>query len=117
MKMRLGLLMIVLIIPAFLSSQTGAPNTTQGNSQSHRYVTITGCLTKNSHGLYELVDEKGVDNLIYKSERVDLDSHVGQSVTLTGERSATPSTDAGTARPMPHFNVRELKPASGACGK
>jgi len=77
---------------------------------------ITGCLTKNPHDEYELVDEKRVHNLLYSST-VPLDTYVGQSVTLIGERSATPSTDTGTARPVPHFKVVDLRPASGKCGK
>jgi len=117
MKMHLGLLVILSIMPTLVSSQTETPNTTQSHSQKNRHVTITGCLSKTPHGEYELVDQKGVHNLVYKSERVDLDSHVGQSVTLTGDRSATPGTDTGTARPMPHFIVRELRPASGTCGQ
>ena len=114
MTVRRGLLAILLVIAALLSSNaTTAPT----NSEKHHKVTITGCLTRSPHGDYELVDEKGVHNLVYKSESVDLESHVGQSVALTGERSAMPSTDTGTARPMPHFVVWELRPGSGKCGK
>jgi hypothetical protein len=49
------------------------------------------------------------------STTVHLDSYVGQSVTLIGNQSATPSTDTGTGRPMPHFVVLEVQPASGSC--
>ena len=110
MQLRLFPLVILLVIPALVFSQSSAPKMT-----THQ-VTITGCLTKNSHGDYELVDQKGVHNLIYKSERVDLESHVGQSVSLTGEQSAMPSTDTGTSRPMPHFVVKKLQQESGKCG-
>ena len=77
---------------------------------------LTGCLTKNLHGEYELIDEKGIHNLLYSST-VPLDTYLGQSVTLIGERSGTPSTDTGTVRPMPHFKVVDLRPASGKCSK
>jgi len=77
---------------------------------------VTGCLTKNPHNEYELVDEKGIHSLLYSST-VPLDTYVGQSVTVMGERSATPNPDTGTARPMLHFNVVDLRPASGKCGK
>ena len=111
MQLRLFLLVILLVIPAHVFSQSANPKMTTHD------VTITGCLTKNSHGDYELVDQKGVHNLVYKSERVDLESHVGQSVSLTGEQSAVPSTDTGTSRPMPHFVVKKLQQGSGKCGE
>lgn len=110
--------MILVITPVLVSSQSPEPNTAGGDSQAHqqdRHVVITGCLTRNPHGDYELVDQTGVHNLVYKSERVALDSYVGQSITLLGERSAIPSTDTGTARPMPHFKVLKLRHASGKC--
>ena len=110
MQRRLFLLVILLFIPALVFSQSATPKMTTHD------VTITGCLIKNSHGDYELVDQKGVHNLVYKSERVDLESHVGQSVSLTGEQSAMPSTDTGTPRPMPHFVVKKLRRGSGKCG-
>lgn len=110
MQQRLFPLVILLAIPALLFSQSATPKTTQ-------QVTITGCLTKTPHGDYELVDQKGVHNLVYSSEYVDLESHVGQSVSLTGVQSAMPSTDTGTPRPMPHFVVRKLKQESAKCGE
>ena len=111
MKLRLVLPMALLVIPVLVFSQSATPKKT-----THQ-VTITGCLTKNAHGYYELVDEKGMHNLVYKSERVDLGSHLGQSVSLTGQQSAMPSTDTGTSRPMPHFVAAKLEQGSGKCGK
>lgn len=110
MQLRLFLLAILLVFPALVFSQSASPKMTT------HYVTITGCLTKNAHGEYELVDQKGVHNLVYKSERVDLESYVGKSVSLTGEQSAMPSTDNGTSNPMPHFVVKKLEQGSGKCG-
>jgi len=111
MKLWCFLLVILFIFPAAVVSQSATPKKT-----THQ-ITITGCLTKNSHGEYDLIDQKGVHNLVYKSERVDLESYVGQSVALTGEQSAMPSTDTGTSRPMPHFVVDKLQQASGNCSK
>ena len=52
--------------------------------------------------------------MVYSSS-VHLDSYVGQSVTLVGVQSATPTADTVGGRPMPHFNVLEVHPASGNC--
>jgi hypothetical protein len=111
MLLRLFLLANLMVFPALVLSQSASPKMTT------HYVTITGCLTKNAHGEYELVDQKGVHNLVYKSERVDLESYVGKSVSLTGEQSAMPSTDNGTSNSMPHFVVKKLEQGAGKCGK
>jgi len=111
MKLRLFLPLISLVISTLTFSQSATPKKT-----THE-VTITGCLTKNPHGDYDLVDQNGVHNLVYKSDRVDLESHVGQSVSLTGQQSAMPSTDTGTSRPMPHFVVKKLQDGLGKCGE
>ena len=109
MELRHFLFAILFVIPTLLFSQTPKLTT--------HHLTITGCLTKNPHGDYDLVDQNGVHNLVYKSDRVDLESHVGQSVSLTGQQSAMPSTDTGTSRPMPHFVVKKLQDGSGKCGE
>jgi len=54
--------------------------------------------------------------MLYNSN-IDFESYVGKSVTLVGDRSAMPSTDTGTGRPMPYFRVLKLKPATGNCSK
>ena len=110
-----GFVLAVLLLSALLV--VGQNSTSDTDSQSHKEtnkVTITGCLAKDTHNHYQVVDEQGISNLVYNS-RVKLGSYVGKSVTLTGERSAMPSTDTGTARPMPHFVVKEVKLASGTC--
>ena len=121
MRGRLSLLSILLVTATFHSGTSAAQTTTKNSnsqtSDSHHHVTITGCLTRGPHEEYELVDERGIHNLIYGSEKFNLDSYVGKSVTLVGNRSAVPSTDTGTARPMPHFRVRELRPGAGNCEK
>jgi len=96
----------------FTSTQGSSPQIHLKRNES----TITGCLTRNPHNEYELVDEKGIHTLLYTST-VPLDTYMGQSVTLVGELSAAPSTDTGPARPVPHFKVVDLRPAAGKCSK
>jgi hypothetical protein len=106
MKGSLFVLAILVVAPALCVSQS-----------SKQHSTITGCLTSTGrHDEYRLVDQKGTTHLVYSST-VPLNSHVGESVTLIGDKAATPSTDTGTGRPMPHFKVFELQPASGNCKK
>ena len=108
MRGRLFVLAILVVAPAFAFSQSPKPKT---------HSTITGCLTSGDQSdEYRLVDEKGVTNLVY-SVTIHLDSYVGQSVILTGDQSAMPSTDTGTGRPTPHFKVVKVKPAPGSCKK
>jgi len=49
--------------PAGTSIQNISPQTDRKRNQS----TITGCLIKNPHNEYELVDEKGIHNLLNSS--------------------------------------------------
>jgi hypothetical protein len=118
MKESLFLLTILLVAPVLASSQTQNPSATQDSNrqtaQQRNQITITGCLTSRHHKEYQLVDEEGTTNLLY-SPTVNLDSYVGQSVTLVGNRGASPGTDTGTSRPMPHFMVVEVRPAPGKC--
>jgi hypothetical protein len=106
MRGNLLVLAILVVTQAFAFSQTA----------KHK-STITGCLTSTTIGKrkeYRLVDQKRTKNIAY-SKTVNLDSYVGQSVTLVGDVSATPSTDEGTSAPMPIFVVSEVQPASGNC--
>ena len=108
MRGRLFALVILVVAPVLAFSQSPKPKT---------HSKITGCLTSTGDPEgYQLVDEKGITNLVY-SATLHLDSYVGQSVTLIGDQSAMPSTDTGTARPMPHFRVLKVHPASGNCKK
>jgi hypothetical protein len=108
MRRRVLVFAILVVAPALTFSQS---------PKSKTHSTITGCLTSTGHpNEYQLVDEKGITNQVY-SATVHLDSYVGQSVTLTGDQSATPSTDNGMGRPTPHFKVVKVQPASGDCKK
>jgi len=108
MRGRPFVLAVLVVAPALAFSQSPNPKT---------HSKITGCLTSTGHpNEYQLVDEKGITNQVY-SATVHLDSYVGQSVTLTGDQSATPSTDNGMGRPTPHFKVVKVQPASGDCKK
>jgi hypothetical protein len=102
MKICVLFLTVILAVPALASSQ--------------KNVTVTGCVTKNSHNEYEIVDQKGTTYILYGSI-VDLASYAGQFVSLVGDRSATPSTDNADPRPMPHLLVRKAHQASGTCKK
>jgi len=108
MRGRLFVFAILVVAAALAFSQSPKPKT---------HSTITGCLTSTGQpDEYRLADEKGVTNQVY-SVTVHLDSYVGQSVTLTGDQSSTPSTDTGTGRPAPHFKVVKVQPAPGDCKK
>ena len=121
MKQRLCQLLILLVTATLCTAKSAPQYAAQDNNpqtpQLHNHVTITGCLTKNPDDDFVLVDQKGIHNLVFQSDKFDLDSYVGHFVTLIGDRGAIPGTDTGTARPMPHFKVIELRPASGKCGK
>ena len=114
MKRRFLVLMILVVTSGLVFSQTDSNGQTAPSGKTSS--TITGCLTPSKHNTYRLVDEKGVTNMVY-SKTVHLDTYVGQYVSLVGNVSATPSTDTGTGRPMPHFIVMEVRPASGSCKK
>jgi hypothetical protein len=108
MRVRLLVLAIIVVAPVLAFSQSPKPKT---------HSKITGCLiSADQPHEYRLVDEKGITNQVY-SGTLHLDSYVGQSVTLTGDQSATPSTDNGMGRPTPHFKVVKVQPASGDCKK
>lgn len=115
MSGRRFLLTILVVAPALAFGQTDAPSAPQNSKPAKQgsHKTITGCLT-GKPDQYRLRDEKGKTVVPYSSN-VDLDSYVGQSVTVVGDQSPTPSTDPGTGRPLPHFKVLEVHPASGSC--
>lgn len=117
--MREKLLLLIVLAPAIAFSQTDTQNATQDANrqtpaQAGNQTTITGCLTSGKHHDYQLRDESGTTNLVY-SPTVNLGSHVGQSVTLVGERDPDQGTEARTGRPTPHFKVYQVQPGSGNC--
>jgi len=105
----IALLLNPMLIAAQSDSTGGKPN-----DLHHERINITGCLTKNAHNEFELVDEKGIDNLPY-SPVVHLDQFVGKTVTLFGKRAATPSDDTLTRGTQ--FQVSKVKSVSGQCKK
>lgn len=115
-RMRIVEVIVVGFVVLVLVLGTNTPSAAQkSNPHARKRSTITGCLTKSTNDTYQLVDQKGQTNMVY-STSVALDSYVGQSVTLVGNQSTTPTTDSGTAHPMPHFVVLEVHPAaSGTC--
>ena len=118
MKGSLLVPMMFMLTASTVFGQVSDPNPTQDNSQAqmtHNQIAVTGCLTKNSHNEFELVDQKGVHNLPYSST-VNLDSYVGKEVTIVGRRAATPSSDTG-GHSAPHFQVSKVQSSSGDCKK
>jgi hypothetical protein len=118
MRGNLLVLAILVVTQAFAFSQTDTSAAKKSISQTAKHKnTITGCLTSTMVGKrkeYRLVDQKRNQNIAY-SKTVDLGPYVGQSVTLVGDVSATPSADETTREPMPVFMVFEVQPASGKC--
>ncbi|HKF02552.1 MAG TPA: hypothetical protein VKB49_09565 [Candidatus Sulfotelmatobacter sp.] len=118
MRRNLFVLALLAATSALAFGQSSKPSAAEDvDSQPvghHKHSSITGCLTSAEHDTFRLVDQKGVTNMVYSST-VHLDSYVGQFVRLTGSQSATPSTDTGTGRPMPHFAVTGVHPATGQC--
>ena len=107
-------MIMLLLNPVLVRAQNDSKG--DQNNDPRKEIAVTGCLTKNSLKEFDLVDEKGIDNLLY-SEVVNLDQYVGQTVTLVGKRSATPSTDMGVKNPQPHFLVNKVQSESGQCKK
>ena len=102
------MLAILVVVPVISFTQSPKPKL---------HSKITGCLSGSGRPYeYELVDEKGVTNLIY-SVTVHLDPYVGQSVTLGGDQSAMTSTATATVHPSTHFKVLRVYSASGKCKK
>jgi len=118
MRRNLLVLAILVVAQAFAFSQTDNSAAQKSTVQTAKHKsTITGCLTSTTVGKrkeYRLTDQKRNQNIAY-SKTVDLDPYVGQSVTLVGTVSATPSADETTRDPMPVFMVFEVQPASGKC--
>lgn len=111
-------LVVLVAASALAFSQDEKPSAAESTdaqpAMHHKHNAITGCLTSAEHDTYRLVDQKGVTNMVYSST-VHLEPYVGHFVTLIGSQSATPSTDTGTGRPMPHFAVTGVHPATGQC--
>lgn len=114
MKPSFLLLMAFLLLPPLVFAQD-TPKPGEHNNLEHKRMAITGCLTRNSHKEFEMVDEKGVGYRPY-SATVNLNQYVGQIVTLTGKPGSTHSVDAG-APAEPHFQVSKVEAASGPCKK
>jgi hypothetical protein len=122
MKLRFFVPVLLIIAGAIVVSRADALNPPQDNTMQQdnttqsakKHITITGCLTSVHRGAYQLTAEDGVTYLVY-GKSVQLSDYVGKSVTLEGDKSATPSTDTGTGRPKPHFHAISAQPESGTC--
>jgi|SRR5215467_252788 len=108
-------LFILLCVTVLLSTVTiSAQQPPQAKELGHKDVTITGCLTKNAHNEYELVDKEGNHNLPY-STSLDLDKYLGHTVTLVGRPASTPSAETTPGPLQTHFLVKKVESASGEC--
>ena len=117
MKLTVILCMSLLLNPlAPLAVRAQQPPQAKDNGLGHQDEAISGCLTKNALKEYELVDEKGRDNLPY-STVVDLNKYVGHTVTLVGRRAAAPSAETNAGPVKTHFMVMNVQSASGECTK
>lgn len=114
MKLTILLCMTVLVTPVILPAQQPSQGTDK--QLGHKDVVITGCLTKNAHNEYELVDKDSGENLPY-STTVDLDRYVGQTVTLVGRRASTPNAETTPGPVQSHFLVKKVESASGRCSQ
>lgn len=112
---KVSIFLVALLFNPLLGFSQNPSNSDQHNDMEHKQISITGCLTKNSHKEFELVDEKGMHSLPY-SASVNLNQYVGQTVTLVGRLGATPSADTGGSR-KPHFMVSQVQSESGQCKK
>lgn len=109
---------LLFIASLLISMPVGAQQPSQGNDKElgHKDVTITGCLTKNAHNEYELVDKEGSENLPY-STTVDLGKYLGHTVTLVGRRASPPSAETTPGPVQTHFLVKKVESASGQCNR
>jgi hypothetical protein len=114
MKLTVLLCMTFLLSPLAVRAQQ--PPQAKDNELGHQDEAITGCLTKNALKEYELVDEKGRDNLPY-STIIDLNKYVGHKVTLVGRHASAPSAETSAGPVKTHFMVRNVQSSSGECKK
>ncbi|TAN21500.1 MAG: hypothetical protein EPN33_12870 [Acidobacteria bacterium] len=94
--MALAAMVGLAMTPLASAQQTQEPQQQQAQ-QSQQPVTATGCLQKASNGQgYELTDSSTAKTyaLTAASSEVDLSSHVGKTVTVTGTPSSAPAAAA-----------------------
>ena len=103
--------LIVLIGFAFVASVAAAP------------ITVTGCLAKGGdEGEFQLTHVTGGDAVRYEliaGKDVDLQSHLGHKVEITGEKATAAEEKGGEAgaeeRPHEHLKVSSLKHLAATC--
>ncbi len=85
-------------MPSAHAQQTTPPNQDQAQSQNQAAtpVTVTGCLQSPNSNVYSLTDQSSDTTYTLTSSSVDLSTHVGHTVTVTGTPVA-PSANNGTA--------------------
>lgn len=94
--MALAAMVGLAMTPLASAQQTQEPQQQQAQ-QSQQPITATGCLQKASNGQgYQLTDSSTMKtyDLTAASSEVDLSSHVGKTVTVTGTPSSAPAAAA-----------------------
>ena len=114
--MKLPILLFVALLITRVPVPAQQPSQGKDKELGHKDVAITGCLTKNAHNEYELVDLEGSENLPY-STTVDLGRYVAHTVTLVGRRASTPNADATPGPVQTHFLVKKVESVSGRCNQ
>ncbi len=84
--------------PPAHAQQTTPPNQDQAQSQNQAAtpVTATGCLQSPNSNVYSLTDQSSDTTYTLTSSSVDLSTHVGHTVTVTGT-PVSPSANNGMA--------------------
>lgn len=94
--MALAAMVGLAMTPLASAQQTQEPQQQQAQ-QNQQPITATGCLQKASNGQgYQLTDSSTMKtyDLTAASSEVDLSSHVGKTVTVTGTPSSAPAAAA-----------------------
>jgi hypothetical protein len=122
MKRVLPALVVAAGFSALLNAQTqDNPSKPAADSPS---VTVTGCLQEEDSGTFSLTEEgtapasKGKTFRLTAAGGVDLKSHVGHKVQLTGskaDKAGKEPTEKGVAEDPAMLKVSAVKPLSGSC--
>ena len=121
-----ALLAMVLANVAQGSAQTAAaPDNSQAphppaNVNTPHQLVLTGCLRRDSHGIYSLTNENGKTfNLIAALDSVDLSKHVFHVVRITGKEAPNvilPGASENSQAPStPVMRVLTLEVLSNSC--
>lgn len=92
-----------------------------GNISTPHQLVITGCLRRDSAGVYSITNENGKTfNLISAANDVDLSKHVFHAVRITGKEAPNveppaPANPAQQSPPLSALRVLTLEVLSNSC--